>query len=281
MALSKKAQVRIQKALDRFKAYMKFKAIGPHALTPSELKDLIRNGMIRPNEPIRPTVVETYLATHQQVAQGDVATKSVRDGALDFLERQFERYTGKFADQLKVDVLSTLENNIMPFVDRREGQTVYQVLKDPSTHAKNLRAELQGKIENAEFRWKTIVNTELNRASNMGSMDAILHNNAEKGPEEIHVYKRGNKPGHGACEHCARFWYLEDGITPRVYKMSELMANGSNIGKKRRDWLPTIDATHPNESHILMELRPGNGFVNGELEYIGRDHDEYKRQRGL
>lgn len=44
--------------------------------------------------------------------------------------------------------------------------------------------------------------------------------------------------------------------------------------------MPTIDATHPNESHILSELRPGFGFINGEIEWMSKDHNEYDKQQG-
>ena len=111
-------------------------------------------------------------------------------------------------------------------------------------------------------------------------MDAILHNNKGKSADDITVYKVGPHDG-STCDHCYRFWFLDDRLTPRVYKMSELMANGTNIGKKQKDWKPTVDATHPNERHLLQELRPGFGFKSGKLEWIGQNHDEYKKQRGV
>ena len=48
-----------------------------------------------------------------------------------------------------------------------------------------------------------------------------------------------------ACEHCIRL-YLTKGIgsEPRLFNISELKANGTNIGRKTRDWLPTISGIH-------------------------------------
>ena len=82
------------------------------------------------------------------------------------------------------------------------------------------------------------------------------------------------------CKSCMRFWFLPDGITPRVYKLSELMANGSNIGKKQADWLPTVSNTHPNERHLMLEVPIGWGFKGGAISYIGPGHNEYQRQKG-
>lgn len=279
MAISKKAQAQIEKAVARYKAYIRYKAVGPQALTREELKELIRSGMLTKETVTQAPVHEAYLHVHSQVATTP-APRQVRDGALDFLERMIQRYSDKLGEQIKTDVLTAVEHNIMPFSDRREGQAIYEALKDKDIWKKNLRTLLKDKVQNWEYRYRTIINTELNRASNWGSMDAILHDNAHLDPSQITVFKQGNKPGHGACDHCAKFWYLEDGITPRVYKMSELIANGSNIGRKAKDWLPTIDSTHPNETHLLSELKPGFGFVGGGLEWISDAHDEYARQRG-
>lgn len=304
MALSKKAQKKIEKLVELYKAYLKLKSIGPSAITREQLRDLIRQGWIKSNEKIQAPVTTSYLLTHAQTAEvsqahaeeaaeneGMIAhvpaaakaprqaSKTTQAGALDFLDRMMDRYIGKAADQLKTDILTTVEGTIMPIIDRREGKEIYEALQDKDLYKKNLRNLLKDKVDNWEHRWRTIVGTELNRASNWGAMDAILTNNPASQPDQIMVYKQGNKPGHGACKYCSKFWYLEDGITPRVYTMAELAANGSNVGRKAKDWLPTIDSTHPNETHILRELKPGFGFVNGSLEYVGKDHSEIDHQR--
>jgi hypothetical protein len=316
MAISKKTQKAIEQHVDRYKLYMKYKTVGPHSITRNQLRDLIVSGWIPSFDKVQAPVLASYMLAHSQTANASVAndkiaaggsggagngggstagagdagqspklpppiiaSKTTQRGALDFLDRMMDRYIGKAADQLKTDILSTVEGQLMPIIDRREGGVIFEALQDPKIHSKNLRGLLTDKVEGWEHRWRTIIGTELNRASNWGAMDAILSNNPSKGPEALTVYKQGNKPGHGACKYCTKFWYMEDGITPRVYTMAELAANGSNVGRKAKDWLPTIDSTHPNETHILRELKPGFGFVNGSIEYIGIDHDEFGNQR--
>jgi len=50
----------------------------------------------------------------------------------------------------------------------------------------------------------------------------------------------------GACKHCQGL-YLTNGIgsKPKVFKLSKLRENGSNIGRKTNEWLPVIGPTHP------------------------------------
>jgi hypothetical protein len=280
---SPRARRRIEQATRRFTNYLRYRSIGPHALTKEELKDLARSGLIGPGRPPKNAIQRAYLKTHGKMVDKELAPKATRDGALEFLERMQNRYSKKMGESMTTDIMSQLESEIRPFVDRSEGKAVYKLLKDPDKFSKYLGNKLNGSVKNWAHRWKTIVNTELHRASNLGAADAILHNNKpdDRGPDEITVYKVGNRPGGGACPHCVKFWFLDDLVTPRVYKFSELAAGGTNIGRKAANWEATMDSTHPNCTHILNELRPGFGFIGGKLEYIDLRYDEYAKQRGF
>lgn len=61
--------------------------------------------------------------------------------------------------------------------------------------------------------------------------------------EDPLVYKR---VFHGACKHCIRL-YLTRGIgsAPKIFRLSELRANGTNIGRKVADWKPVLRQVHP------------------------------------
>lgn len=237
------------------------------------------NGLITASQGPKAAVARSYLTTHAQLTNTP-APKSTRDGAIDFHERMFARYADKAAKQLTADLVGRIEANLMPFVNREEGKHVYDLLRDKEATQKYLGEALNDSVKEWRNRWRMIVDTELARAANYGAMDAILHNNKDKAPEEIVVYKTGPMDG-AVCNECRKFWFLNDSVTPRVYTMGELMSGGSNIGRKRRDWKPTVDNTHPNERHfILQELRPGMGFVDNKKVFIDKNHNEYDAQRG-
>lgn len=277
MALKPKTLKAIQRAIQRFSAYLRYRAVGPHVLTKAELKDLIRSGMISPSQAPKTAVARSYLLAHSQTVDLTPAPKTTRDGAIDFLERMFSRYADKMGESMASDIQSQLEAQIMPFTDRTEGAAIYGAIKDPQVHAKYLGNVLKDKVDNWAQRWKLIVGTELTRASQYGAMDAILHNNRGTDPDGIRVAKVGPNDA-ATCAWCRKFWISESG-DPKIYRLSELMANGTNIGKHRDDWGPTIDVTHPACRHKLIEVRPGWGFQNGTLTYKGSDHDEFLAQR--
>ena len=279
MALSNKAQKKIAQLIEDYKDLMTLKTVGPGALSRKRLRDLVLKGMIKKDASLVSPVIEAYLKTHEQAIDGSPAPMDVRQGAISFLERQMQRYSEKAVTNLTTDIVGTLEAHIHPEFEQKEGAAIYEALKDPKLFKQNLRSLLNDKVEQWEYRWRTVVTTELSRASNFGAMDAIIHNNHGQDPAQITVFKSGNKPGEGSCETCSKLWYLPDGVTPKTYKLSELMANGSNHGKKKAEWMATIDNTHPNESHTLHELKPGYGFQGGEIAWIDVNHDEFNHQK--
>lgn len=64
----------------------------------------------------------------------------------------------------------------------------------------------------------------------------------------------------GCCEHCQRLLNESDG-RPRIFTLTELESNGTNVGRKARDWKATLVPLHPNCSCITAVIPPG--FVFG------------------
>lgn len=76
--------------------------------------------------------------------------------------------------------------------------------------------------------------------------------------EDVYVYK---KVFYGACKHCIRL-YLTKGIgsVPKVFKLNELIANGTNIGRKVDEWKPTLDPIHPYCRCQLQYINSNDNF---------------------
>lgn len=66
-------------------------------------------------------------------------------------------------------------------------------------------------------------------------------------------------PGPAACAHCLRIHIGEDGM-PRIFPLAELIANGTNAGRKKREWLPVVGPTHPSCWCQLVHVPAGHGF---------------------
>lgn len=123
----------------------------------------------------------------------------------------------------------------------------------------------------------TIVDAEVQTAKNTGILDGIIKiNRAEliEDPVVFFVVVRDS----ALCSECRRLHLLDDGVTPRLWYMSEV---GHDYHKRGED-NPKIMGLHPHCRCSISTLLPGYGFTAaGMVTYIGRDHDEMERQRGL
>ena len=117
--------------------------------------------------------------------------------------------------------------------------------------------------------WHRVVQTETWNAKLYGEASQIMSGESpftsDKG--ETLVYKR---PAPDCCPMCRKLYLEKDGVTPKVFKMSELLSNGSNAGKKQSEWLPTLGTLHPNCACTLGIKPPDAEFDgNGDLVYRG------------
>ncbi len=111
----------------------------------------------------------------------------------------------------------------------------------------------------------------MSNAIGIGSVDRIAEQNEGKDFGDVFVYRIVVNDA-ALCKWCRRFYQDSDG-SPRVYKLSTLLSNGSNYGKKTADWLPVVGATHPNErcSQVIELKRGWKVLPGGRQTYIGNE----------
>lgn len=116
--------------------------------------------------------------------------------------------------------------------------------------------------------------TEIQYAMNRGAADSY----SEKHGPDVSVYRL---PAPDACPHCLRLHLGSDG-QPRIFKLSQLEANGTNVGKKARDWQPVIGPVHPHCSCSIHRLPAGWGFNEaGELVPGGELGERYEGEEEI
>lgn len=143
----------------------------------------------------------------------------------------------------------------------------------------DLRDVMQGQLREAfgeaKRRVRDIIATEANTAKNTGLLDSIIKVNAQQAIEDPVV---GWLCVHDndLCEECRRLHLLDDGVTPRLWYLSEC---GHQYHKKG-DPDPKVGGLHPNDRCTLITVMPGYGFDSaGDIQYIGSGHNEIEKQR--
>lgn len=86
-------------------------------------------------------------------------------------------------------------------------------------------SELHQMMEDKARDWQRVAYYEIVDAQKQGAAHRLL----EDGNVDKLVYKI---PLPGACAQCRHLYLMPDGITPRLFKLSEMITNGTNIGRK-------------------------------------------------
>lgn len=99
-------------------------------------------------------------------------------------------------------------------------------------------SEIGNKTGKWNYDWNRLIDTECNNIFQRGRAQTLI----DKYGEDTLVYKNVYP---GACQECIRL-YLTKGIgsQPILFKLSDLIDNGSNVGRKRKDWKATLDGIH-------------------------------------
>jgi hypothetical protein len=94
--------------------------------------------------------------------------------------------------------------------------------------------------------------------------DYVMHSSYESGRaammeernkgKDVKVYK--DVKIEGACKHCIKL-YLDYDLKPKIFLLSELRANGTNIGVKADNWKPTLGSLHPHCRCTLQYYEEG------------------------
>jgi hypothetical protein len=102
---------------------------------------------------------------------------------------------------------------------------------------KQLKSDLGWATQDWTRDWERIANTEQQFAMQQGQKDYIAE---EWGPDaDVVCLIMPDR-----CPDCEEH-YTEGGM-PKIFKLSELEGNGTNVGKKRAAWLPVIPPMHPH-----------------------------------
>lgn len=183
------------------------------------------------------------------------------------LMHDFEHATHEEATKLRHEALATVQHEIALGIARRQSK-------------EQIERRLRKKLKDASRDWALIVATELHNAQEHGKALALA-----RGGHDPLVYKE-IRPD--ACRFC-RMLYM-NGKRPRVFKLSELVSNGTNYGRKavhptrtgKTEWRAVIGATHPACQCELRELPAGYSFdTQGKLVQTTRKATSDEMTAGL
>ena len=122
--------------------------------------------------------------------------------------------------------------------------------------------------------WDRIAITEMHNAREHGYADNV----GKHYGGEARVCKITQE---NACQHCKELHIGPDGY-PRIFKLSQLEAHGTNVGRKAKNWEAVVGPIHPHCSCVLQRVPNGWGFnEEGNLAPGGEFGIEYDSREDL
>lgn len=180
--------------------------------------------------------------------------------ALEYLKnRTFTDITGlgnRFSTKVSNSVLTSSQKQTEKIRKKIKKKTIEAVSKNDSIS--ELAGELRRMTEDWGRDFSRISDYVMQEAYGIGRAQQIL----EDYGDDAEVYKQTFP---GVCKHCEKN-YGTPGLEPIVYKLSDLISNGNNIGRKEQ--IPVIGPAHPWARSILHPKPKGSVWDSEKQEFV-------------
>jgi hypothetical protein len=235
-------------------------------------------------------MIETKISTLFDTVKGKLLGQRGLDKTLLFvynkdlsLPAMYEAASREEGGIPSIDTLDTLVDTSKKYIDALKLNTINKVVKNLESHLNDekeitpetIEASLQSTWKGVTSQVSRVVDSEVQATKNIGLSEGILRSNAALGIEDpVVAFITANDSE--VCDECTRLHLMPDGITPRLWYLSEV----SRGYHKKGDPTPSIHELHPNGRCTMITVLPGYGFgADGRIVYIKNNHSEIKKQR--
>ena len=277
---------------DKYVTSFMFHHIGDHVLTNREKQILSRSGISANNikrtaynvqhafkfgilsDALEQSIVKNmnYASLKNILESGKVfKLNTLEQSALQSLEIQMAGEMRRLTSNIKTDM-----RNALVSVDK---------VKNTVTHSPTVLNAAKKAIENRKYVTEVIseIGTKTGKwGTDLGRIaDYVMHTafdegrgmnvQRERGPNAL-VYKDVYP---GACPHCMRL-LLTGGVgsQPILFSLADLKANGTNVGRKAKEWKAVLGPVHPWCRCTLQKAPFGMTMIEfqaGKWEWNGED----------
>jgi hypothetical protein len=193
----------------------------------------------------------------------------------------------KYLNNTEGDVLKGILGGAFGYIETLKGKTTSaiseridglareaRISKESIPEAK-LNEIIQEELGKAKSGLETIAMSEATKARNLGALMDITRKTALSGNADPIIGFVGPNDDK-TCENCRRLFFMPDGVTPRLWFLSE--CNGGYF--KRGDSKPSILGLHPRCRHTPFNVPPDWGFdKSGHLTFVGLGYNALEEQR--
>lgn len=188
-------------------------------------------------------------------------------------------------NHIQRDILKSILNSSYGYIESLKNKTGSNVteavdalvkeakLQNSYVNSAQVAEVISAEMGKAQNHLKTIAEAESTKTRNMGHMTDIMGQAESQGVDDPTVFFIVVRDGL-LCGECKRLHMLEDGITPKIYRLSELSMSWHKRGEDR----PSVCSLHPGCRCSISYLPKGWGFKDGFVSFISLEWDEYENQ---
>lgn len=213
----------------------------------------------------------TYAEAKNKLLQNPIQLTTFEQDTIEHIEQSAGQYITKQADVLSEKFEEGVRNENMKFKQEVMSGSLKTPLKQGVAKRQTMTqivSELRKTSEDTFRDFYRVAFTEMQNARMHSKIDQIYRQNEGKEEQDIMVYKR---PNPDACPKCKSAYLEKDGITPKVFPLSEFKKHVTNFGVKSKKWMPTLESLHPYCACEMHQLQPGFGFdEKGQLKFLGK-----------
>lgn len=190
---------------------------------------------------------------------------------LDYLEQKSFSHIKDLTAKIKSTVVSKVRE--VELINREQYEKIIGDAVKKAALERRVISDIVSDIGSQTKDWTRdlgrIAETELQNAYEYGKFASLKD---EDGLFYKHVYG-------GACKHCIKL-FLTNGIgsEPKLFTYSKLLENGTNIGRKTKDWKPTIGPIHPFCRCDLRKKRKGDVWDKDTGTFIPKVQEKSEGQ---
>jgi hypothetical protein len=213
-------------------------------------------------------------STQQNIGLSHLFVQAMQNKALNPIEQDVLKGLLISADGYVEALKNRTKSNLTEQID---GIVRQAGLSKQKPDVSLIQKAIDEEMKKAKAHLQAIAESEATKLRNLGTLMDITRVASSLGDNDPTVFFVVVKDG-VTCKECIRLHLREDGVTPRLWKFSELKQGYHKRGESN----PSAFGLHPHCRCTLTYLSRGFSFdESGKLKYHSENHDAFARQSAI
>jgi hypothetical protein len=214
------------------------------------------------------------ISTEQNHGLSHLFVQAMQNKQLNEIEKDALKGLLVTADGYVESLKNKTKSNL---TDRLDGLAKEASIRNEAVDQEDVRRAIGEEMRKALANLIAIAESESTKLRNIGTLMSITRMAETVGDNDPTVFFVPVRDG-STCKECIRLHCMPDGVTPKLWKFSDLKQGYHKRGENN----PSAFGLHPHCRCTLIYYSKGTGFdAQGRNVFVDLEHDEYKKQNKI